>query len=121
MPYVPKKDREETIKRGAINVGELNFLYTIQLARIFELFPGYTTIHYMKKHLQLSEISIGGIPVAYEILTRLSDVAKANKRFDFEDHRAARELAFHEFMRRVGDKYEDKKKEENGDVYGDLV
>lgn len=82
--------------------GQLVFLFTVVLCRLWRGKPRYQTIFEMWRfrHTIISQI-----------------LEKTNPTFSFEDAKAAFELSFFDFYNRVGVPYELKKAQENGDVY----
>jgi hypothetical protein len=93
--------------------GDWNYLYTLAFISMWKNDNSYTTIH----KIALSVLQPELFEETNEVTKRIAESMGASK-FDLV---VARQLAFREFMRRVGDRYEDKKREENGDVYSDFV
>lgn len=109
MPYIKEADRV-AINQSLLNirtVGDLNYFITIRMLREWSKSPSYTMIHVL--HVELVQ-SPKDCPLLNELRTKLAD------RFTVADIYSAARLAFNEFYRRIGVKYEKSKIEENGDL-----
>lgn len=121
MPYIPEIDKKPTIERCATTAGELNFLITLALIQEFNGIWGgnYDAIHNIYRSCKRFEMghNSGDNYKSDSLLTALHRLAESQPRFSREDFFIALELAKTEFYRRVVVPYEDKKKDENGDVF----
>jgi len=110
MPYLIE-ERKKALNQGNrhnLNEGDANYLYTQFFLKRWKLESTYKQIHFFKKLAAHPSFDTEFQEIDHSIrLTGMLD----------SDRQAARELAFLEFYRRVGSKYEDKKIELNGDVY----
>lgn len=108
MPYI-KETRRKAILGGETpkDVGELNFLMTVEILRRWESLPRYQTIHEMFH-------DFFEFPAGNQFIVNFT---RLNRQFTPGDVYAAAKLAYLEFYRRVGSKYEDMKAQENGDIY----
>ena len=113
MPYLDeaRKDFVDYNPGKTHEPGDWNYLFTLAILRVWELTPKYKTIHLLRKACYYEPQSVAHI---YAIEQRLLNI-----NVDRLDIKVSSELAFNEFMRRIGNKYEDKKIKENGDVYPD--
>ncbi len=111
MPYLEESRKEFILNNPAKphNEGDMNYLFTLAIIRVWEQTPRYKTIHNLRKACYHEPQSIAHI---YTIECRLLAL-----NVDRLDIKIARELAFNEFMRRIGSVYEEEKRVANGDVY----
>lgn len=113
MPYVDKEARPLLLKdpNKVRNVGDLNFLYSNIYKALWIKEKGYKTIEF-----------ICAIGLSHETPQFIKELDVIFQRRGFKETQLVRAkfLAFYEFMRRVGDYYEDGKIIQNGDVYGDI-
>jgi hypothetical protein len=111
MPYVTQNRRDLLKDKPweAENVGDYNYLFT--LAYLAEWLKDgnqrYHTIH-----------SIKASSIVPDVLVEVKEVDRILQDIGVSilDRQVARELAFHEFYRRIGCEYEDFAVEKNGDV-----
>ena len=111
MPYLDD-DRKKFIAENpnkTFNEGDWNYLFTLAIIRVWEKTPRYKTIHALRKACYHDPQTLVEM---YATECRLLSINISPL-----DIKIARELAFDEFYRRVGAKYESKKIKENGDVY----
>lgn len=108
MPYI-KQLRRKALVNGDLpmTVGELNYLVTLELIGRWEENPAYDTIAQLHLEFFLQET-----PCPF-----LRDLAVLNPRFTRYQVSSAAQLAYLEFYRRVGSRYEDLRAQENGDMY----
>jgi hypothetical protein len=115
MPYLPK-ERIEEIKNDPLKAnrpGDLNYLVSMLIIIPMWLDkPNYSTVHALKKLLVVTPEKCIALT---QLLARLPNEVYRTDLF------VAAALAFDEFYRRVGSKYEDGKAEENGDLYQPLL
>lgn len=113
MPYLTKEDkaRLDTNPMDARNVGDYNYLFTLAFIAVWKKLPKYTTIHELRR----ASVNPGLIQEVVDVESCLTALGVS-----FEDRQAARYLAFLEFYRRIGSRYEDTKIAENGDVYAEI-
>jgi hypothetical protein len=111
MPYLTEERKRflDLNPDKAYEVGDCNYLFTLGLIHEWNKEPRYKTIHRLKKACY-SDSTASTAVFAIEARLRGTNVDKL-------DIETAKQLAFDEFYRRIGSKYEDKKIEENGDVY----
>jgi hypothetical protein len=105
MPYITQ-DRRKVIdaKPSEVNdYGELNYLVTTMLIKMWKERPSYSMWHVMRRDKE-------------HFVYDLSEVV--NHKFTILDLRTAVEEALDEFRDRVIRRYEDGKIAQNGDVYG---
>lgn len=114
MPYVRQVVRPKLLEdpRYAHDVGDLNFLYSNVYKALWIKEKGYKTIEF-----------ISSIGLSHEEPQFIKDLDFILRKKGFSEQQLIRAkfLAFHEFMRRIGNKYEDKKILENGDIYDDII
>lgn len=110
MPYLTEERKGELLKEPGLarTSGDWNYMYTSAMIKAWSAKQSYATIHAIK--------------LAVRNPTHCEQIMEVESFFAFlnvalEDRFAARELAFFEFMRRVGNNYENQKITENGDVY----
>jgi hypothetical protein len=108
VPYI-KDSRRKAILAGDApkDLGELNFYMTIEIIQRWESLPRYETIHSLFK--DFFSLTANNEFIRSFLMT--------NRSFSPGDVHDAARLAWLEFYRRVGSKYEDLKAQENGDVY----
>ena len=87
--------------------GDFNFLFTLEYLKTFIANPRYSTIALIRQS-SLTPSRIAGIKNIEDLLT-VQGVSQLQRI-------VARDLAFHEFMRRIGDKYEEYAIQKNGDL-----
>lgn len=111
MPYLDeaRKTFIGLSPEWATKPGDMNWLFTLAIIKVWERCPRYKTIHYLRKACYYEPSTITEICVVEQRLL--------HSEADGLDIKVARELAFNEFMRRIGNKYEDQKIKKNGDVY----
>jgi len=113
MPYVDKESRPLLLKdpNKARHVGDLNFLYSNVYKALWIKEKGYKTIEF-----------ICAIGLSHETPQFIKELDTIFLRRGFKETQLVRAkfLAFYEFMRRVGNFYEDKKIMDNGDMYDDV-
>lgn len=111
MPYVESASRLriENSLDGVQTVGDLNYLLTTLILKMWNAKPSYATIHDLRKELVTE-------PKQSRYLNTLR--AELADRFTVGDVYTASALAFEEFYQRVGRLYEAMKCRENGDVPG---
>ncbi len=111
MPYLNKirKAFIDLNPKKTFEPGDWNWLFTLVIIAVWSKTPRYKTIHYLRKACFYNSTII---PEIYSVEQRLKEI-----NIDPTDIKVAKELAFNEFMRRIGNNYEDKKIEANGDVY----
>jgi hypothetical protein len=112
MPYVPdENDRRNKLALGLLkpeNVGDLNFLFTLEMIKEFKKEMRYHTIHNLcKKYVTEFVVTMSGLPLV--VTARMFG-------FSDRDIETAARLAFMEFYSRVGRVYEDKAILKNGDL-----
>lgn len=90
-----------------MTMGELCYAYTKILIDEFNKEPRWTTIHRLRRGINLPSMDNMFGPLEGALRSR----------FTHGDLVAARELAFLEFYRRVGSAYEDNRAAENGDLF----
>jgi hypothetical protein len=111
MPYVSQFDRDKLKDKPweADSVGHYNYLFT--LAYLEEWLKDgnqrYHTIHNIKASSIVPDVLVE----VKEVDRILQDIGVS-----ILDRQVARELAFHEFYRRIACEYEDFAVEKNGDV-----
>jgi len=111
MPYL-NRERKKVLDEGdriKLTVGDVNYLFTKYLIKLWEEERSYKKINYLRKITKHPSIDTEFWNLHQEI--RLSHTV------DEADIEAARDLAFYEFMRREGNDYEDERIVQNGDVY----
>lgn len=108
MPYI-KDSRRKAILAGdpPKDLGELNFYMTLEIIHRWESKPCYETLTGLFN-------DFFNMPSDNEFVTGFMRI---NRTFKTSEVCAAAKLAWLEFYRRVGSKYEDLKAQENGDVY----
>ncbi len=109
MPYTKVEDRDAVIKNvdNVKTEGDLNFLLTNWALRAWIAEPRYSTYHHLKREFVIE-------PKNSSLLQDLRRRFAA--RFTVGDIYAAAACAMAEFERRVVSAYEDRKREENGDI-----
>ena len=115
MPYLTLERIRflEAQKEKAVQEGDWNYLYTLELIATFLKAPKYKTIHLIKKACYVNSQWVPGIKAIDDHLRKINIPA--------EDIVTARQLACDEFYRRVASLYEDSKIALNGDVYEGLL
>jgi hypothetical protein len=111
MPYL-NEERKTFIDLHpdkAKDEGDMNYLFTLGILNAWKKVPRYKTIHHLRKAC-FYDASV--IPEVWAIEQRFKRINAHPT-----DIKVAKELAFNEFMRRIGNPYEDSKIKENGDVY----
>ncbi len=115
MPYLKQESKDALAKDPGMakNEGDFNYLFTRAMIAFWMKKDNqrYQTIHNLKK-ASLQPSTVEEVMEVESLLTI--------KSVPMEDRKAARELAFAEFYRRVGQVYEDQKISENGDVYDNV-
>ena len=110
MPYVEKIVRPVILKDPSRvrNVGDLNFCYSSVYKALWIKTQSYATIEL-----------ITAIGLSHETPQFIKELDLVFKKRSFTETQLVRAkfLALGEFMRRVGDSYEDAKIVENGDMY----
>lgn len=109
MPYTPKARRTEvrTERKRANSDGDYNFMYSVEYLEEFIAAPSYATIAKIKKSV-IKPSKVERVGALDDFLTVMG-VPEL-------DRRTARELAWEEFYRRIGVKYEDECIVKNGDL-----
>lgn len=111
MPYIKKEKRIKMHKDSSSigDVGDLNYAYSLIYITLWTKTQSYKTIEF-----------IAGIGLGQETPQFILDLDRVatRKGFNQNEIKRAKFLAFQEFMRRVGNNYEDVKITENGDIYG---
>lgn len=114
MPYIKKEKRPKIIKDPTYigDVGDLNFAYSMTYIALWAKEQSYKTIEF-----------IAGIGWSQEFPRFIQEIDRVviKRGFSSNEVKRAKLLAYNEFMRRVGNNYEDKKIDENGDIYGDVL
>lgn len=115
MPYLDDERKKfvDEQRSKATKEGDCNYLFTLALISAWIKKPGYATLHNFRKACFYDP------SVQHEVWVIEQDLKEYN--VSPVDIKIAKEMAFNEFMRRVGNKYEDKKIAENGDVYPEDV
>lgn len=111
MPYLTK-ERKTFLglnPNKASEEGDWNYLFTLGIIKEWESAPCYATIHKLRKACFYDSTASVSIWAIEQNLLALN--------LQPGDIKVAKELAFNEFMRRIGNKYEDNKIKSNGDVY----
>jgi len=113
MPYLDDERKKfvDLNPDKAKEEGDMNYIFTLGILNAWKKTPRYKTIHHLRKAC-FYDASV--IHEVWAIEQRFK-----NLNVHPVDINVAKELAFNEFYRRVGAKYEDKKIKENGDVYPD--
>lgn len=110
MPYIKKDKRLKIVKDPTYisDVGDLNFAYSTIYIALWDKKQSYTTIEF-----------IAGIGLGHEFPNFIAELDRVviRRGFSSNEVKRAKLLAYNEFMRRVGNNYEDKKIDENGDIY----
>lgn len=112
MPYLiqERKDQLDKEEYGHnLNEGDVNYLYTKFYITKWLEEQSYKTIHYLRK--------ISLYPAFDTEFNQLNHLIKQHTTLTATDLEVARDLAFYEFMRRIGNNYENGKIAKNGDVY----
>ncbi len=111
MPYLTE-ERKKFIDMNpgkAKEEGDMNYLFTLGIIRAWEKVPRYKTIHHLRKACFYDSSSIVEV-YAIEQRFKVLNVHPV-------DINIAKELAFGEFMERIGNEYERMARKRNGDVY----
>ena len=111
MPYI-KAEQRSLLSRQPLaieSVGDLNYLAFTKMVEIWNSNKKYETVHKIKKLVRSPDST-------EEFGQLLYLVPKAAIGYDAEDVKAAIELAFLEFYRRIVAPYENQKAKENGDL-----
>lgn len=109
MPYT-KPERRDAVIQDVMRVkdpGDLNFLLTNFILRVWIANPKYNTYHSLKKVLVIDPKSSS---LLQELRSRYAHI------FTVGDIYSAASCAMVEFERRVVAAYEDRKRAENGDI-----
>ena len=109
MPYTKQEDRD-AVKANIGKVrtpGDLNYLLTMYILDVWKKHPRYDTIHCLKRDFVIHPKDNG---LLKHLRSVFADI------FTVSDIYAAASCAYDEFSRRIVSKYENGKKEENGDI-----
>lgn len=112
MPFIEPRSRDRIKLLGcevSENVGDLCYVFYKHMMLCWEDEPRWRTAHRMFR--QFSEE-----PEATEYFQHVYD--KVMHKFELADVVCAAKLAFIEFYRNHVSKYEDLKRDENGDIFG---
>lgn len=130
MPYLEDANKAALVHTLAQTGGELNYLITLYLIETWKILGRYETIHQIRRaQIELEMlVPLLGCYNRYDVsMTDLSiyllDIYHTEVNYDeldYIDFIAALRAAIDEFNRRITNDYEDKKIEQNGDVYQDL-
>lgn len=109
MPYIKQEDRDAVVKdiRAIKTPGELNYVITRYLIKVWNDYPRYDTLHCFRRDFVVD-------PKKNALLQDLRMKLAAD--ITTADVYAAAAEAYHEFRNRIGAAYEGKKIKENGDL-----
>ena len=112
MPYITLKEKQDlTVDETITTVGQLNYIISLEMKKRFMAEFRYHTIHNIRKDFVTNA----------ETCSFLNALHARNRRFTWDDIKTAAALAFMEFYRRIGARYEDKAIKKNGDIYEDIL
>lgn len=124
MPYIKSENKDQVIKVGARDGGELNFAITQVLIKYFIENGGrYQQIHEISRDIETVKIGLWCTAVntgrdgTESVLEAKLRVVLLRAGLTIADSMAALEEARAEFRRRITALYEDIKIHENGDAY----
>lgn len=112
MPFIEPKNRDRINLLGceaSDNVGDICYVFYRHMVSMWNDEPRWRTAH--RAFRQFSEE-----PENTDFFEYVYD--KLMHKFELADVVCAAKLAYIEFYRNIVSKYEDKKREENGDIFG---
>lgn len=119
MPFVVDQVRDEIAKQGyhaAAQVGDLCYIFYHEMLLKYLEKPRWTTIHGLKKTYVINPKGDPHIREVGDELTKVGRLYGYDQKFDYNDLFTAAALAFDVFFWFYALPYEEKKREENGDI-----